>query len=140
VGMTWICPECQKRFKNKNQIHSCARVDLEDHFVNKSVEVRATFDELMRGLEGLADITLNPVKTSIQVRASATFLSVKPKMHHVEIEFQMGDEVKEHPVYRTVRISKNRVLHFAILESARDVDVQVLDWLRQAYELSSRRS
>jgi hypothetical protein len=27
----WTCPECGKKFRNKNQWHSCYRVSLEDH-------------------------------------------------------------------------------------------------------------
>jgi hypothetical protein len=133
--MTWICPECKKEFRNKNQAHSCARVDLEDHLKNKSPQVRATFDRLMRELRKFGEITLNPVKTSIQVKTVSTFLSIRPKKMSIEIEFQLGSELKEPPVYKNFRISKNRVLHFAVLNSPEDVNAKLMNFLKKSYEL-----
>ena len=133
--MTWICPECKKEFRNKNQAHSCARVDLEDHLKNKSPQVKVTFDKLMRELRKFGEITLDPVKTSIQVKTISTFLSIRPKKMSIEIEFQLGSEVKEPPVYKNFRISKNRVLHFAVLKSPEDVNVKLMNLLKKSYEL-----
>lgn len=136
--MTWICPNCKKEFKNKNQVHSCARVDLKEHIKNKSPQVKTTFDKLMRNLGKLGKITVNPVKTSIQVKATATFLSIKSKKDHMEIEFQLGNEVDEFPVYKNIRISKNRVLHFAILKSPQEVNAKLMNWLKKSYELVNK--
>jgi len=136
--MTWICPKCKKEFKNTNQAHSCARVDLEDHLKNKSPQAKATFDKLMQELNKLGKINLNPVKTSIQVKATATFLSIKLKRDNVEIEFQLGSEINESPVYKNFRISKNRVLHFAVLESPQDVDAKLVNLLKKSYELVNK--
>ena len=133
--MTWICPDCKKVFKNKNQAHSCARVDVEDHLRNKSPQVRATFDKLMRELRRFGEITLNPVKTSIQVKTVSTFLSIKPKKMNIEIEFQSGSEVKDSPVYKNFRISGKRVLHFAVLNGPEDVNAKLMRLLKKSYDL-----
>jgi len=133
--MTWICPECKKEFRNKNQAHSCARVDLEHHLKNKSPQVRAAFDRLMRELRKFGEITLNPVKTSIQVKTVSTFLSIRLKKMSIEIEFQLEGEIKEPPVYKNFRISRNRVLHFAVLNSPEDVNAKLMNLLKKSYEL-----
>lgn len=133
--MTWICPDCKKEFRNKNQVHSCARVDLEDHIKNKSPQVKATFEKLMQEIRKFGEITLNPVKTSIQVKTVSTFLSIKLKKMNIEIEFQLGGEVNEPPFYKNFRISKNRVLHFAVLKSPEDVNPKLISLLRKSYEL-----
>jgi len=136
--MTWICPNCKKEFKNKNQAHSCTKVDLKEHLKNKSPQVKATFDKLMRELGKLGKITINPVKTSIQVKATATFLSIIPKKDYMEIEFQLGSERDELPVYKNFRISKNRVLHFAILKGPQEVNTKLMNWLKKSYELVNK--
>jgi len=133
--MTWICPNCKKEFRNRNQAHSCARVDLEDHLKSKSPQVKATFEKLMQEIRKFGEITLNPVKTSIQVKTVSTFLSIRPKKMNIEIEFQLGSEVNEPPFYKNFRISKNRVLHFAVLKSPEDVNAKLLSLLRKSYEL-----
>lgn len=136
--MAWICPHCKKEFKNKNQAHSCARIDLKEHLKNKSPQIKAAFNKLIRELNKFGKITLNPVKTSIQVKTTSTFLSIKPKKDQVEIEFQLGREVNEFPVYKSFRISKNRVLHFAILKDSKDVNFRLRDLLKESYELVSQ--
>jgi hypothetical protein len=108
---------------------------LEDHLKNKSPQVKATFDKLMRELRRFGEITLNPVKTSIQVKTVSTFLSIRPKKMSVEIEFQLGSEVKEPPIYKNFRVSKNRVLHFAVLHSPEDVNATLMNLLKKSYEL-----
>ena len=136
--MTWVCPDCKKEFRNTNQWHSCARVALGDHLAHKSVEVVATVDELIGRVREFGLVTINPVKTSIQVKAKATFLSLKVKKNHVEIEFQMadrGDEAVNFPVYQSMRISRNRLLHCAVLEGPEDVTLELVGWLRDSYEL-----
>lgn len=136
--MTWICPECKKEFKNRNQAHSCVRVDLKDHLKNKSPIALATFEKLMMELKKFGEISISPVKTSIQVRTTATFLSIKLKKDSVDIEFQLGFEVNEPPVYKNFKISRYRVLHFAILKTPQDVDFQLMNWLKKSYELFSK--
>jgi hypothetical protein len=135
--MTWICPECGKEYKNTNQWHSCARVDLADHLRNKSTAVRATLDKLLREARKFGEITVDPVKTAIQLRTSSTFLSIKPKRDHLDLDFQLASEVTTFPIFNTIRISKNRVLHQAVLEGPEDVDGRLVSWLREAYDLSN---
>ncbi len=133
--MTWICPTCKKRFRNRNQEHSCALVDIERHFKNKSPEIRTIYDRLMAAIRNFGTIEVNSVKTSIQVRAGANFLSIMPKRNKVQIEFQLNREVLAPPVYRNLRISRNRVLHYAVLESTKDINARMIRLLRESYDL-----
>ncbi|NIM90626.1 MAG: hypothetical protein GTO17_06720 [Candidatus Aminicenantes bacterium] len=89
----------------------------------------------MKELRKFGEITLNPVKTSIQVKAVSTFLSIRPKKTKIEIEFQLGSEVNATPVYKNFRISRNRVLHFAVLNGPEDVNASLMSLLRKSYDL-----
>ena len=135
--MTWTCPTCNKKFRNKNQEHSCARVPIDDHFSGKPGNIRMIYDRLMQEVHRFGEVTVNPVKTSIQIKTGATFLSVKPKRDRVEIEFQLGREISTFPITRSFRVSKNRVLHCATLESYDQVNQEIVQWLRESYELVS---
>jgi hypothetical protein len=105
------------------------------HLENKSPEVRETVEKILAELHDVGDVTIESVKTVIQVKAGATFLSMKPKKDHVEIEFQLGREIREFPVYRSLRVSRNRVVHLAVIEDPADVDSTLVGWLRESYEL-----
>ena len=133
--MNWKCPDCGKTFRNKNQWHSCYKLNIDDHLKNKDPVVQEAVKLVLNKINEFGNITLNPVKSVIQVKAGATFLSVKPKKDYIELEFQLGYEVKEFPVNRTVRISKNRVLHFITVDSPEDVDRQLIKWLHDSYVL-----
>jgi len=105
------------------------------HLRNKSPEVAETVEKILAELHDIGNVTVEAVKTAIQVKAGATFLSMKPKKDHVEIEFQLGREIREFPVYRSLRVSRNRVLHLAAIEGPDDVDRTLVEWLRESYEL-----
>lgn len=133
----WVCPQCGKEFKNTNQWHSCARLDVGVHLANKPPRILAIYDKLVAEVERFGDVRIEAVKTAIQIRTSSTFLSVKVKRNHVEVEFQLASKVDRYPVYRNFQISKNRFLHSAVLEDPDDLDAGMIDMLREAYDLSN---
>jgi hypothetical protein len=135
--MSWTCPDCGKAFRNRNQWHSCYTLNIEDHLRNKPEVIRNVVYDLISAIGQFGPIELNPVKSVIQVKAGATFLSIKPKKDFIELEFQLGDEIDQFPVHRTVRISGNRVLHFLYIQSSEDINDQLLEWLRSSYILVS---
>ena len=138
--MNWTCPECGKSYRRKNQWHSCYVLNIEDHMCHKPEKIRELIHELLMELDLLGEVEINPIKSIIQVRAGATFLSIKPKKDHVELEFQLGEKKNMFPVHRTVRISGKRVLHFIYLESKDDINKQLIDLLKASYMLVSRAS
>jgi len=131
----WTCPDCGKKFRNKNQWHSCCRFSLDDHLINKSESIRSTIFLLIREIKNFGPIQINPVKSSIQVKAGATFLSVRVKRDHVELEFQLSRQKEDFPVHRVVRISGKRYLHFVYIQEPEDVDETLLGWLKESYGL-----
>lgn len=131
----WTCPECGKKFRNKNQWHSCYRLSLNDHLKNKPGNIQNTILLLIRNIEQFGPLQLNPVKSSIQVKAGATFLSIRAKKDLVELEFQLSRSIEDFPVHRVVRISGKRYLHFVYIQDPEDVDETLLDWLKESYGL-----
>ncbi len=135
--MSWTCPDCGKSFRNRNQWHSCYTLNLEDHLRNKSEEIKNIVNDLLIEIGQFGPIELNPVKSVIQVKAGATFLSIKPKKDYIELEFQLGQEIDQFPIHRTIRISRNRVLHLLYIQNQEDINDQLLDWIKSSYLLVS---
>jgi hypothetical protein len=105
------------------------------HLNGKLPRVRETFDRLLRRIEAFGPVTLNPVKTSIQVKSSATFMSIKLKKDRLFIDFFLSNEIDQPPIFKSIRVSKKRVIHFAMLEEPRDVNTRLVRWLRESYQL-----
>lgn len=133
--MPWTCSECGKEFRNPNQEHSCARVPLDEHLKNKPAVIRMIYDRLIMEVQRFGPYTLNPVKSSIQVKAGATFLSIKPKKERLDIEFSLPREVDKPPITKSFRVSGNRVMTCASLDNVMQVNEQLVDWLKESYEL-----
>ena len=136
--MSWTCPICSKQFRNENQWHSCAITGLDKHLANKPEQIIEAYNKIMSEVSKFGEIHVNPVKTSIQIKARANFLSLKPKKQQIEMEFQLGRECNEGPVYRTVRISGKRVLHFAAIDNINDIDTHLIDLLKESFDLVSK--
>src|SRR5210317_1486350 len=98
--MGWRCPECGKTFRNTNQWHSCYRLDQSAHLINKPEHIIEAYKKLHEAIVGFGDVEINSVKTAIQIRAGATFLTIKLKSDHIILEFQLNHAINDFPVHK----------------------------------------
>src|SRR5690606_18662805 len=118
----WICARCNKEFRNANQSHSCYVSKVDEHFANKPEVLRLTYDKLVKQLEEFAEYTLNPVKNTILFKTLTSFMAVKVKKDHLVVEYFLNHTNDAFPVFKVVKVSRNRVVHFISLSSPDDVD------------------
>ena len=137
--MTWTCPNCKRIFKHKNQWHSCVRVDAEDHFSGKGPNVKEIYDKLLKEVKKFGEVNISPVKGCILLKASGTFLALKPKKEWMDIEFLLSEKVDDFLIHKTVRVSNHRFAHFVRLEDPKQVTKQLLGWLNRSYKLISNK-
>lgn len=95
--------------------------------------VVATFALLEEYVSTLENIEILYLKTCIQFKIGANFLSVYPKKDRLVLEYQLHHEEDVFPVIFCKRISKNRVLHRLVIAEAEDFDAQIKDWIKAAY-------
>ena len=133
--MPWTCPECGKSFRNTNQWHSCYIIDIEIHLRNKSAIIKDLYHRLESIINKFGTIEINPIKTAIQFRSGATFLTVRIRPQFLELEFQLDREVDLFPVHKKVKISGKRTLHFVYIQDPADVNDQLISWLNESYLL-----
>jgi hypothetical protein len=130
----WKCPTCERQFRNKNQAHSCIVTAVQDHWHASEENVRLTCEKLLSHVKRFGDIRISPVKNGIMVASASTFLAVKPKKKWVDIEFIHDTEINEHPIHKTVHYVKTKWAHFLRLDNPKDVNRQLMGWLKSAYE------
>src|ERR1044072_417046 len=70
--LLWKCPQCKRRFANRNRSHFCGKHDLETHFRRKRKEIRDIYEAVLRAIRRCGPATVLPEKTRIafQVRMS----------------------------------------------------------------------
>lgn len=105
-------------------------------FEGKPVELRATYDHLIRRLHEFGQLKVAPKQTSIHLEKHSGFAGVHPRKYYFNVEFRT-DYTIDHPrITRMQQLSAHRFEHTVKLEKISDVDEQLLKWLRDAYELS----
>lgn len=131
----WTCPVCERTFKHPNQSHSCAVYDAEWHLHAKSEKIKELYHALTEKINELKHVRYSHIKNAITVAAGSTFLAIKLKKDFIDVEFLFDREIHEFPVYKTLRVSKNRVAHYIKLHTKEDVNPQLIKWLHQSYNL-----
>lgn len=133
--MMWECTVCGRKFRNKNQWHSCYTSDNGAHLDNKPHHIVEIVDKIIYSLSEKHEFDVHPVKSAIILRTKSNFLSIRPMKARVELEFQLPREHVHPPVYRTARISRNRVLHFAAVKKPKELDESLLGLIEESYRL-----
>jgi len=133
----WECTTCHRSFKNKNQYHSCMVKPIEEHFRGKQPELEKIVLKILDEVQSFGEVQVSSVKNAILVAVESTFLALKVKKDRVDIEFVLNEVKDEFPMYKVVRVSKNRVAHFVTVGNIEEVDDQLLGLIRESYELVS---
>lgn len=131
--MSWICPKCKRVLPSPNRYHSCYVTNKESHTAKMNTKILETFELLLSYLNTFENIEIIYLKTCIQFKTKATFLSLYPRKDRLELEYQLNKEEDQFPVHKCIRISKNRVLHRLAIADCEDIDEQLKIWIRDAY-------
>jgi len=137
--MPWICPQCNRKFKSTNQSHSCVMKSADEHFARKEANVRATYDTLVKKLKSGIDFEIHSVINAIMFTTDITFLAIKPKKEWIDLEFLLDYEVNEFPIHKVVKATKTRYAHFVRIQKPKEVDDQLIEWIKEAYKLNSEK-
>jgi hypothetical protein len=136
----WICPYCGRSFANVNQTHTCAVLgDLDRHFANRPPELRALFDALAKAVSERGPADVLPEKTRIAFHRRMSFLSVYLRKDHLILGFVLAERL-EHPRFESVQtFSPRNHLHNVRLRNIHEIDADLREWIRAAYEVGEQR-
>lgn len=133
--MSWICENCGREFRNTNQWHSCEQSTIEQHLEGKPEYILDIFHKLLDIMSDIGNFELLPLKTVIQAQRSSTFLSIYLKKNKVHLEFQAKEEKKFSFITKSIKISKSRFFHYADVKSVDEIDDNMINIIREAYDL-----
>jgi hypothetical protein len=75
----WTCQECGRRFRRKNQQHTCSRVTVDDVFGEANAHFRALFEEFRAIVDGIGPYELSITKSGVGFRGThCVFAVVRP--------------------------------------------------------------
>ena len=136
----WRCPECDRRFANRNQSHSCReRSTLDSHFEGKSPVVRAIFDQLLRVARANGPITVLPEKTRIAFQVRMSFAAFVIRKNWIDGHVVLARRLENRRFRRIETFSPRNHLHAFRFESVNEIDAEVSAWLAEAYQVGAQR-
>lgn len=130
----WKCSKCGRRFSARNQRHSCKRFTVGDHLKGKTRRVLM----LYKRFEALAKqcgpaVFVVPTKTRIGFQARTVFASVMLKPDGLHATLTLARSLHSPRFSRIETMSPRHKVHHLWISSHRELDKEVLIWMREAY-------
>lgn len=112
--------------------------DLVEAQYAKKQNLKPVYDELLAAALALGpDVEVAPKKNSVSLRRAKQFALIQPTTKtRVDLGIQLKDQAPQGKL-ESGEMWNGMCSHRIQLSSAADVDAEVLDWLRQAYEAAA---
>src|SRR5438477_534775 len=108
----WTCLLCKRPFKYEHQAHSCVQINPDDLLARKSELVKSIYRKIIAAVKPFGPFVISAALKDIYLKQNGTFISIHPKKDSIDIEFYLPEAIDEFPVYKVLRTSKNRVVHY----------------------------
>ncbi len=129
----WTCPRCGNAFVNRNQYHSCGRLDPSVPFAGKPGRIRELFERFRGMVEACGPVTLVPYRDRIGFMVRVRFAGAVPKARWLDIGFWLPRRI-ESPRFRRIETLYPDVhIHLLRVTEPDQLDPEVAGWLREAY-------
>ncbi|MDD5040108.1 MAG: DUF5655 domain-containing protein [Patescibacteria group bacterium] len=132
----WTCPKCHRTFDRENRPHSCVIYPVENHFRNKE-EAEKLFAQLKKAItQKIGPVKVYALPCCIRVHHIRDFMAVLPKRNGV-LELRLGHShpIKSKRIFASVPMSKTTFKNCLRISSAKDIDTELLGWVRESYKL-----
>jgi hypothetical protein len=129
----WTCPRCRRRFKNRNQSHSCGQFTVEQLLDGKPQEVVELYDRLAELIQRCGEVVVAPTKTRVLFKVRTVFATVAVTKNWLDVVFVLGRRLK-HRRIKKAQEEYPGIVHFLRIEKADDLDENLAGWLQEAYD------
>ncbi|MBS1724300.1 MAG: hypothetical protein JSS66_15260 [Armatimonadetes bacterium] len=128
----WICPECGRTLRIKNQEHVCGRYDLESHFHGKGDVSRAAFDWLCERFQPFGEYDVVPMKTTIAFIRGANIAFLTSKKTSADVSFVLDGPVSSPRLSGSTPYGRGTSIHRVRISSEADLDGELAGWIETA--------
>lgn len=136
----WTCPKCGAKFVTRNLWHSCGPWTVEGFLEGKGPRARELFDAFVARVGECGPFELAPTKTGVGLMVRVRFAGVKRVSERgMTCGFWLKRRI-ESPRFSKVELIPPRDYIYTLrITSPDELDAEVLDWLREAYEVGEQR-
>ena len=106
-----------------------------DHLKDKEPSVTAMYEKLIKELQKFGSLKIEPKKTSIHLGNRFGFAGVYTRKDYINLEVHLNYKLTGKRIAKVEQASPNRYHHTIKLSSVKDIDNELLVWLKKSYEL-----
>jgi hypothetical protein len=107
----------------------------QSHLDGREQVVTAIYEKLIGELHQFGQLKIEPKKTSIHLGNRFGFAGVYTRKNYINLELHLNYRLESNRVSKVEQASANRFHHTIKLSSPKEVDDELLHWLKEAYEL-----
>ena len=107
----------------------------QDHLKGKEQIVTDIYEKLIAELHKFGQIKIEPKKTSIHLGNRFGFAGVYTRRDYLNLEVHLNYQLTSDRVTKVEQASASRFHHTIKLTKPKDIDKELLTWLKEAYEL-----
>src|SRR4029453_958658 len=136
----WTCPKCDRQFVTKNMPHSCGRFSVEKFLAGKTAKAIALYEGFSAIVDDCGPVKIAPAKTRIGFQVRMIFAAVN-KLSDSGLEAHVVLTRRfESPRFRRIEtMSPKCYVHHFKIESLSELDEEVKNWLREAYQVGTQK-
>lgn len=108
-----------------------------DHLKDKDSVVTKIYERLIKELKKFGPIKIEPKKTSIHLKNHFGFAGVYTRKNYINLEVHLNYKLTSKRISKVEQASTNRYHHTIKLTSEKDIDKELLTWLKQSYNLKA---
>ena len=106
-----------------------------NHLEDKELVVTQIYERLIDELQKFGQLKIEPKKTSIHLGNRFGFAGVYTRKNYINLEVHLNYKLTNQRVNKVEQASANRYHHTIKLTNTDEIDWELLNWLRQAYDL-----
>jgi hypothetical protein len=108
-------------------------MSLEEYFSTGPAHERPIFEAVMRHVNSLGPVHVEPVSVGIFLKRAQTFAELRPMQRWVALSFSLPRRVQHPTITRKVMRYHGRYYHVANLRRPEDLDDELRVWITEAY-------
>ena len=102
---------------------------------NASPTVRQIYEELLAALKPLGPFRQEVKKTSIHLASGSAFAGVHPRKEYLIVTIKADKPIRSARIAKSEQVSKSRWHLDVKVSGSSEIDAELLQWLKTAYEL-----
>ncbi|MBV8799844.1 MAG: hypothetical protein JO208_08570 [Alphaproteobacteria bacterium] len=106
-------------------------------FAKSEPGVEKTYAAILKAVSKFGEVRAEEKKTSIHLCAKTGFAGVHPRKSAIMLNIRSDSPIKSKRIRKVEKVSANRFHNEMLVESPKEIDAEVVGWLRAAYALSS---